>query len=308
MRSPAGSDPIGAFRFSGMFCRDAAGRDATGRATGRRHTGEEMTMPEEEKKKQTEDEKAAEEDEKAAEEDKEKEPDKPPPGHVPIRALQDERIKRQTLEGQLVEQGKQIAELQGQLKGQTAERRPPQITDDDVLKAYQAGQISEMEKDRALFALAKKQAVEEAKREVTESLRAERTTQTARQEIQGYMQAVPGLTDRSSQEFRELTEEYQRLLDMGYLDSDATQRVACRSTFGPLERLQGRAKVDRDTRPERETFTEHGADRRPADASKDPLKNIPKVQIDFWQRMGYTREQMIAEAPYYREHRRGGRA
>ena len=31
---------------------------------------------------------------------------------------------------------------------------------------------------------------------------------------------------------------------------------------------------------------------------EDPLKSIPKSQIAYWERLGYTRDQMVAEAPY----------
>ncbi len=237
------------------------------------------------------------------------EPPKTPPGYVPIRALQDERTKRQTLETLRVEDQRAIAALQGELKGRTATVvEPAKITVDDVLKAYTAGNITEVEKDRALYTLAKRDGKEETKAEIVQSFRAEHTTQTARQDIQEYMKAVPGLADRSSQEFRDLSAEYQHLLEMGYPDSESTQRVACRSTFGPVERLKAKDAADRGTR-ETATFTEQGTGRRPEDAGKaDPLKNIPKVQIEHWTRMGYSKEQMIAEAPYFREHRRGGRA
>jgi hypothetical protein len=277
--------------------------------TGRRHTGEEDAMPEPEGKPPEGVVQPALPG--ITEPDPEKpieEPPKTPPGYVPIRALQDERTKRQVLEGQFVEIQKTVAGLQGELKGRTTVAEPAKITVDDVLKAYQAGNITEVEKDRALYTLAKRDGKEETKAEIVQSFRAEHTTQTARQDIQEYMKAVPGLTDRSSQEFRDLSAEYQRLLEMGYPDAESTQRVACRSTFGPVERIKAKAVADRGTR-DTATFTEQGTGRRPEDQGKaDPLKNIPKVQIDHWARMGYSREQMIAEAPFYREHRRGARA
>ncbi len=234
------------------------------------------------------------------------EPPKTPPGYVPIRALQDERTKRQSLETLHVEDQRSIAALQGELKGRTAPvAEPAKITVDDVLKAYTAGNITEVEKDRAVYALAKRDGKEETKAEIVQSFRMEQTAHNARQDIQEYVKILPGLADHSSQEFRELSAEYQRLLEMGHPDSESTQRVAFRSTFGPVERLKAKSVVDRGTR-ESETFTEQGTGRRPEDGGKaDPLKNIPKVQIEHWTRMGYNKEQMIAEAPYYREHRRG---
>lgn len=218
----------------------------------------------------------------------EPEPSKPPPGFVPIRALQDERNKRQGLE----EQFETLQREMGALKERDQKGQEPQkVTIDQVLQAYSQGQITEQEKDRWLFKLAKEEAKQEGFQELRDFESKERAKTTAGQEIQKYLNEFDQLKDRNSREYGEVAREYQNMIRMGLPEAEGTQAAALKAVMGPVERRQNRRnaeEVSRHGTPFAEVGSGQGAGHTP---KADPLKRVPKTYLDYWNRQGYTQEE-----------------
>jgi hypothetical protein len=201
-----------------------------------------------------------------------------------------------------------MAELRGRVAGRQETQQAKEPTVEDVLAAYQAGKITEADKDKYVYAI----AVRDAERRAVTKTKEETQQQTAATRtqlgIQAYVQNIPALQDRNSREWQELSAEYRDLLASGQPDSPATQLVALRATFGRIERLQARRQPD-GTR-EASTFAERPASTGPAPKKPDTLvgadgKPIPPEQIAWWKSQGYSAAEMAAEAKFYRS--RGSR-
>jgi hypothetical protein len=233
------------------------------------------------------------------------EAEKVPAGYVPIRALQDERTKRQTLEGQLE------AERQARVTAPKPEpKAEPKVTVETVIGAYQKGEITEAQKDQYLYGIAVRDAEERAVTRTRETTAADRSRNEALTDINGYLAAKPSLNDTSSEEYQKVATTFQKFLARGLPNNEATKAAALAAALGPLESLTAKTQLKERTRePGGGTFTERSDGTHVEDGGKsDPLKHVDKEQIAYWQRMGYSKKDMENEAKYYRPHRRGARA
>lgn len=258
-----------------------------------------MMTTEEERQQQEELQRVEEEPARQEEEQRrvEEERQKPPPGYVPVRAVQDERLKRQELERQLQEANQRLSQ-----ERRPAETPKKKTTVDDVVAAYGEGRITEAEKDRYIAHLVTETAENRAVERFRQESETKAVSEKASTGITQYMERFPQLRDTSSGEFAKVKREYDFLLGMGYDDTDRTQLVAMRTALGPVEDRERRSRAE-DISRETSTFSEGGGGGAGvlSDADKNnPLKDIPKEQIEYWQKKGYSEEEMKAEAPYVR--------
>jgi hypothetical protein len=127
--------------------------------------------------------------------------------------------------------------------------------------------------------------------------------QSAKTEVDQYLGKVPALRDSSSQDFQRVAEEAYRLADdMNLPVTDLrVQRAALRATYGSLDRLQTQQRTQQQSRDASLPHVESGNARGSVPAPRpgaDPLKDIDPAYLSFWEKRGYTREQMLEEAKY----------
>lgn len=153
------------------------------------------------------------------------------------------------------------------------------------------------------------QAKEEAKREIKQELTGDSRRQSALAEVNQYVEKLPALNDHTSPEFQRVSRAaYEIAEDMGRSVGDpVVQRMALRQELGTLAKL---VKVDaaRDfDRRNADVATETGGGGGRTAPSKDPLKDVPRGLKEHWDRLGYTKEQRLAEVPYINTKRWAGR-
>ena len=146
------------------------------------------------------------------------------------------------------------------------------------------------------------QAKDMAKSEIRQELRQDQIRSVANAAVNTYLAKLPALHDRTSPEFARVAASAQDIADeLGLPVTDLrVQHRALRETFGPPDKL---ARVERDRdfdRRHADTHTETGGGggRRPD--TKDPLKDVEPARLQHWERLGYTREQMVKEAAFIR--------
>jgi exonuclease VII large subunit len=128
--------------------------------------------------------------------------------------------------------------------------------------------------------------------------------QAAKNEVDQYIAKVPSLRDNTSQDFQRVAEEAYRLSeDMNLPVTDfRVQRAALRAAYGSLEKIAATQQARQQSRDASLPHVETRTGGRPAQTAAgngaDPLKDVDPTYIQFWERRGYTREQMIDEAQY----------
>jgi len=201
------------------------------------------------------------------------------------------------------------ARMEGMLQQAQQQQRPqqtgPVYVDPNQLQALvDQGRITPMQ---AADILSKQNAQAAATQTTLQAVQMQTLAtklQAAKTEVDQYISKVPSLRDNNSQEFQKVADEAYRLSeDMGLPVTDLrVQRAALRATYGSLERMtassQRRQQSRTDSLPHVETRT--GGVRTPAAQTNgaDPLKDVDPTYISFWERKGYSREQMIEEAQY----------
>ena len=125
-------------------------------------------------------------------------------------------------------------------------------------------------------------------------------------EVDAYIQKVPALVDPSSDEYRQLSRTMFEIADELGLDArDArVQRRALRETYGTLDKMASRKKASESERQAADSHAETGRGAPGPGSGKDPLAAVPSHYKEHWQKMGYSREQMLEEAKYIRPSKR----
>ena len=167
----------------------------------------------------------------------------------------------------------------------------------EVLVAYDKGQITETIKDQWVHYHSK----EAAKREFGEAVMQAATVSRSQGIVNEYIKAYPTLSDMHSPEFRALAQTFNELALEESADGQisptkavAIQAKALQMTFG-----RGRRPVSPsglESRPD--TFVEGGGGGGQMSRESDPLKDISERQKAYWKSQGYTKAQMIDEAKY----------
>ena len=130
----------------------------------------------------------------------------------------------------------------------------------------------------------------------------------AAQDLQEYIDKHPDLSNPDSELIGKVKVELGHLAARYGKDTTTklTQLEAVRNVVGG-HRLGG--PVDNREFTRRRQLGSSGggpAGDQGGGGKRDPLKDVPAAQIEHWTRAGYTREQMIAEAPFVRRVPRSG--
>jgi len=129
----------------------------------------------------------------------------------------------------------------------------------------------------------------------------DREERTAKSELAGYAEAVPGLQDGTHPKFAQVKDSLSYMVyTLGLANTTKTRLLALREVFGPLAKLQQQAESQRLTRNRRDGHAEvtGGPPMGTDTTTHDPLAKVPKHFLEFWQKRGYSREEMLAEAKY----------
>jgi hypothetical protein len=173
---------------------------------------------------------------------------------VPLKALEDERHKRQSLENE-------AAELRGRVQGLTVSRAdapthaapaPKDLTPAELRVAVDEGRLDQGQadeiRDRQLERRVETRLAGQLETTLTERARVER----ASDELTRYRKAIPELADKSSDSFARVQTEFDRLIGYGdSADSLVTEVKAIRTAFGDIDKLENLAAP-----AEREAYTE----------------------------------------------------
>lgn len=189
------------------------------------------------------------------------------------RDVQDLRARVQSLERPAAQPAQQLPTLE------------------QVLTAYDRGQLTETQKDQWLVYHAEERAAHKMGRafsQVSAMTRAQATSEE-------YLKAMPVLSDMQSEEFKTLTDTFRELVSEGApANSVETQAKALRMAFGPLKRA--RASAPDHTRERADTFLEGSGGGSRMATETNPLKDVPERQIAYWKKQGLTKAQMAQEA------------
>jgi hypothetical protein len=189
---------------------------------------------------------------------------------VPLKALEDERRKRQSVENE-------AAELRGRVQGLTVSRAdtpphaapsPKELTPAELRAAVDEGRLDQGQadeiRDRQLERRVETRLAGQLETTLAERARVDR----ASDELTRYRKAIPELADKSSDSFARVQTEFDRLI--GYGDSAGslvTEVKAIRTAFGDIGKLEKLAAP-----ADREAYTEI--------ASSAPAQGEP--QADGW--------------------------
>lgn len=216
------------------------------------------------------------------------EPPRPDPVAELERRLEEEREARIRLEGM----------VQGREQAKPAEPKPQEISRTKLRELVNEGRISEDQMEE-IWA---KQNRESLLREVdaTYSKRLEEQSQKARvdAELQKYIDARPTISQRGSEDWIRVKQEFDYLVQLGDPPDSRTELKAARAAFGPAERVREHTTARRPTHAE--TSSPRGQNTEPRNV--DIFNRIPKSLREYY-RFEYengrkTIDEIKRELPY----------
>lgn len=170
----------------------------------------------------------------------------------------------------------------------TVQQLEKMVADGTVTLAQAQDQL-EWQREQKLLATVEKKTAE---REILTS---------ANREVDEYLKLVPGLNDPTSKPFREVASASQEIAQETGLDIRDPRVIkrALRETLGKLDTVKTRYQDREAERKGASPPADVGARRPETNGAKvDPLKNVPKMYLDHWKRLGYDEKQMREEAQY----------
>ena len=194
---------------------------------------------------------------------------------------------------------REAARLQGELDKVRQPARPaePQFySPNDLQGLVDSGRIT----PAVMTAQIAWQERQIAKQEMRQEWTQHEQMKGAGAEVTQYMAAIPKLGDAMSDERRRVDSMVREIAaEMNTtMDDPRAQRRALQIAFGTLDKVT-KPKV---TMTQAESYVETaggGGVKKPA-TSGDPLKDVPAAYKTHWEKMGYTRDQMVEEAKYIR--------
>lgn len=180
---------------------------------------------------------------------------------VPLAALEDERRKRQRLETQL-------AELKGKVDGLSsgAAHRQDKPEEKELSRAelqamVDRGDLTTSQAEALLDEYQRKRIEKQIEQQVQARIGAQTRQTTLQQEMAKYLDAVPDIGQEGTEAREAVRREWNQLTTvLGYPTTAETELIACRTVFGPPERLSKRHE-----RGKHETHQETGGG-QPEDA------------------------------------------
>ena len=207
------------------------------------------------------------------------------------RDMQDARRETARLQGELDAYRRQSPPQSQQPQFYTPQQLQGEVDNGHITPAVMTAQIAWQERQIA-------------KQEMRQEFSQAEHARGAGAEIQRYVDMIPKLGDVGSDEFRRVDRVNREMAgEMGLpLDDLRVQRRALQIVYGPVDRLTKSKAASEATRTHSDTYVESGAGGggvKPK-LSTDPLKDVPATYMKHWERLGYTREQMVEESKFIR--------
>ena len=194
------------------------------------------------------------------------------------------------------------------LRTQMQPRQPIQYTSEQIATYLQTqvdqGAITPMAAANALSQFNAQRAANATAIQVEQARTVATKMQAAGSEVNAFIDRVPALKDTSSADFKRVSDAaYSASDDMGLPVSDLrVQRRALREVYGSLDKLaksEGeRESSRRASLPHVETTPGGTRGAQPVKGDDAWKKDVPAEYLKFWEKRGYSEEQMKAEAKY----------
>ena len=169
-----------------------------------------------------------------------------------------------------------IGELEKQIK---EANKPPEHTRDELLTKVEAGELTQAAYDE-YFAV---QSENRVTQQISTDLEQRDKNAAISTEIAAYEEAVPALTDTSSETYQRVAQEYHYQVNtLGQPPGAGTTAMAARSVLGPLSSLRARIP---EANPGTHTEVGGGTGDSPGDAA--PALTWEKLSVrqrDFYER------------------------
>ncbi len=178
---------------------------------------------------------------------------------VPLKAVEEQRDKRESAE-------RRAAEAEGYIKGQQAATAaqpaqtaaPKELTHAELRQAVDAQQMTEAEadqiRDRQIERRVEEKVAKRTETKIEDQAIADRTSA----EMARYKEIIPELADNTSDTFGKVQTEFANLISYGMANDARTELIAVRAAFGDVSKLE---KIGQETA--RETHQETGGGREP---------------------------------------------
>ncbi len=194
-----------------------------------------------------------------------------------------------------------LARIEGQLAAKP-QPKPAQIyTSAQLQAAVDTGKITPAQMSDQLAW----QRAREAEINIERRLEDKQRNSAALNEINQYVDKIPALMQSNSPEFRKVAAIANEIAsEMGRnVDDPLVQKRALREAMGSLEQISKvRSIVGASRNADTGTETRSGGGQSTTTTS-DPLKDVPQMYKDHWNKLGYTKEQMLSEAKFIKPRR-----
>ena len=191
-------------------------------------------------------------------------------------------------------------------QAQPATQPPRHFTPKELQRMVDQGALEPMEAAAVVAEQARQTGEQAMEARLVEREKAGR----ALAEVNTYIERIPALRHPKSADFTKVLRAAQEVAeDMGLSVQDyRVQRRALREAFGSLSNVTGTRQAREGERRAADTHVEYGRGGGTGDEARDPLRGIPKEQIEYWERKGYDRKEMLEEAKFYTPKKKfGGR-
>ena len=178
---------------------------------------------------------------------------------VPLKAVEEQRTKRESAE-------RRAAEAEGYIKGAQAAAAaqptqtpaPKELTHAELRQAVEAQQMTEAEADQIRDHQIERRVEEKVAKRTETKIETQAIADRTSAEMARYREIIPELADQTSDTIAKVHTEFQNLISLGFADDARTELIAVRSAFGDVSKLEkiGGEKV-------RETHQETGGGREP---------------------------------------------
>jgi len=123
--------------------------------------------------------------------------------------------------------------------------------------------------------------------------------EVAGERLDALLTQYPDLNTPGSELLTKVSAQLRDLAGLGFDPKDVrTQLLATERVVGGHRMGGGTGREFHRQRTPTGGHGGHGGGNGGDGGKPDPLKHVPKAQVDHWKALGYTRDQMIAEAPY----------
>lgn len=173
------------------------------------------------------------------------------------------------------------ARLEGRLDERKAApaEAPKTFTRTELQAQVDAGTLSEDQRDEIL----ERQRDQRLRETLRAEIHAEESARRVNDEIQRYLEAIPGVGTPGHEAHARLQREYSNFLSLGLPDAPTTQIAALRATFGAPEQVRERTREVRER--SRETATPASGASEGQAGADSWTKGLSSSQIEYQKKM-----------------------